>query len=229
MSRPINRQPNRFSVYPSLPEIASCTRFPTKISFTTWALRFHRTHATFIFIYGYVHAFYIDFSMLTRLLFYLVAIRWIFPTHEKKACVNIETRKEGFLAFSLLRSENIKFWALLSTFDFILVSDVPTPSCKYVKYNNLEDVKSEDLGLQQLDFTPIVVTKMRWVIIPFNQQYTYEPWRILELHEIQLSKINYIYERLKNFYAWVVAKRVVKFAISTRIFRTSYKILFCYL
>ncbi|XP_051169480.1 uncharacterized protein LOC127286899 [Leptopilina boulardi] len=44
---------------------------------------------------------------------------------------------------------------------------LPSPSCRHVKYNNLDDVKSEDLGLTQLDFTPIVVTKMR-ISAPFQ-------------------------------------------------------------
>ncbi|XP_012217585.1 uncharacterized protein [Linepithema humile] len=38
---------------------------------------------------------------------------------------------------------------------------IPTPACSYVRYDSLEDVKPQELGFRQLEFTPMVVSKIR--------------------------------------------------------------------
>ncbi|XP_020278550.1 uncharacterized protein LOC109852110 [Pseudomyrmex gracilis] len=45
--------------------------------------------------------------------------------------------------------------------------NISTPACRYVKYNSLEDVRSQELGFHQLEFTPTVVSKIR-VSAPFQ-------------------------------------------------------------
>lgn len=41
------------------------------------------------------------------------------------------------------------------------VPDLPTPACSYVRYSSLEDVRPQELGFRQLEFTPTVVSKIR--------------------------------------------------------------------
>lgn len=41
------------------------------------------------------------------------------------------------------------------------VPDIPTPACSYVRYSSLEDVRPQELGFRQLEFTPTVVSKIR--------------------------------------------------------------------
>lgn len=42
-----------------------------------------------------------------------------------------------------------------------------TPPCTYVRYSSLEDVRPQELGFHQLEFTPIVVSKIR-ISAPFQ-------------------------------------------------------------
>ncbi|XP_034933915.1 uncharacterized protein [Chelonus insularis] len=48
-----------------------------------------------------------------------------------------------------------------------LTIHITTPPCTYVRYNSLADVTSQELGFNQLDFTPEVVSKMR-ISAPFQ-------------------------------------------------------------
>ncbi|XP_019696486.2 uncharacterized protein LOC105182170 isoform X1 [Harpegnathos saltator] len=44
---------------------------------------------------------------------------------------------------------------------------IPTPACSYVRYSSLEDVRPQELGFRQLEFTPTVVSKIR-ISAPFQ-------------------------------------------------------------
>ncbi|EZA62661.1 Voltage-dependent calcium channel gamma-5 subunit [Ooceraea biroi] len=44
---------------------------------------------------------------------------------------------------------------------------IPTPTCTYVRYSSLEDVRPQELGFRQLEFTPMVVSKIR-ISAPFQ-------------------------------------------------------------
>ncbi|KAM0728062.1 Voltage-dependent calcium channel gamma-5 subunit [Formica fusca] len=44
---------------------------------------------------------------------------------------------------------------------------IATPGCSYVRYSNLEDVRPQELGFSQLEFTPTVVSKIR-ISAPFQ-------------------------------------------------------------
>ncbi|KAG6799675.1 hypothetical protein HZU73_04993 [Apis mellifera caucasica] len=48
-----------------------------------------------------------------------------------------------------------------------LGGEVSTPPCTYVRYSSLEDVRPQELGFHQLEFTPIVVSKIR-ISAPFQ-------------------------------------------------------------
>ncbi|XP_046820516.1 uncharacterized protein LOC124424929 isoform X1 [Vespa crabro] len=48
-----------------------------------------------------------------------------------------------------------------------LTISISTPGCSYVRYSSLEDVKSQELGFHQLEFTPTVVSKIR-ISAPFQ-------------------------------------------------------------
>lgn len=48
-----------------------------------------------------------------------------------------------------------------------LTARMPIVHCSYVRYSSLEDVKSQELGLPQLEFTPTVVSKIR-ISAPFQ-------------------------------------------------------------
>ncbi|XP_076645089.1 uncharacterized protein LOC143354710 [Halictus rubicundus] len=44
---------------------------------------------------------------------------------------------------------------------------ISTPACTYVRYSSLEDVRPQELGFRQLEFTPTVVSKIR-ISAPFQ-------------------------------------------------------------
>lgn len=44
---------------------------------------------------------------------------------------------------------------------------ISTPACSYVRYSSLEDVRPQELGFRQLEFTPTVVSKIR-ISAPFQ-------------------------------------------------------------
>ncbi|XP_015588497.1 uncharacterized protein LOC107264599 isoform X3 [Cephus cinctus] len=48
-----------------------------------------------------------------------------------------------------------------------LTVHISTPPCSYIRYSSTDDVKSQELGFRQLDFTPMVVSKIR-ISAPFQ-------------------------------------------------------------